>query len=165
MPKTKIIKNISDSIVFRHFKKGDTKKIIELHKIALMETGAYASGPWNDDMKNIEKVYIKPGGCFVLIEKSSNIIAMGALKIINSKEAEIKRMRVEPAIQRKGYGQIILDYIISFAINNKIKRLILDTTELQIPAQEFYKKNNFTEYGRDKWNDISLILYERELFD
>ena len=163
MSKPNIIKYISDSIIFRHYKKGDTKKIIELHKTALIETGAYFPGPWNDDMKNIEKVYIQPGGCFVLIEKSSNLIAMGALKIINSKEAEIKRMRVETDVQRNGYGQIILDYLISFAACNKIQRLILDTTELQIAAQEFYKKNNFIEYGHDTWNNISQILYERKL--
>ena len=72
-------------------------------------------------------------------------------------------MRGETGNQRKGYGQIILDYLISFATNNKFKRLILDTTELQIAAQKFYKKNNFIEYRRSSWNNIPQILFEREL--
>jgi ribosomal protein S18 acetylase RimI-like enzyme len=145
----------------RHFRNEDTQKAIEFHERVLRGTGTFVPGPWNDDMKNIEAVYVRPGGCFVLIEEDETIIAMGALKILSDHEAEIKRMRVEPSRQRQGLGQMILDYLLSHAKKRGIQRVILNTTELQKQAQRFYEKNQFVEYGRDTWGDFKLILYER----
>ncbi|HEX3043347.1 MAG TPA: GNAT family N-acetyltransferase [Bacillota bacterium] len=147
-----MLENNSDnngSMAPRSFRKEDTEKVIEFHERVLRGTGTFVPGPWNDDMKNIEEVYIRPGGCFVLTEEGASIIAMGALKILSDTEAEIKRMRVEPSRQRRGLGQQILDYLLSHAKKQEIQRVILDTTELQKAAQRFYEKNQFVEYGRD----------------
>jgi N-acetylglutamate synthase-like GNAT family acetyltransferase len=114
-------------------------------------------------MKNIEEAYIRPGGCFALIEENNSILAMGALKIISEKEAEIKRMRVETFLQRQGLGQIILDYLLQNAKRKGIKAYNLDTSELQIAAQHFYIKNGFIEYKRNRWNNITIIFYEKFL--
>jgi GNAT superfamily N-acetyltransferase len=158
-------KNIKGSLEFRNFKKEDTEMIIKFHERVLIETGGFLppGGSYDDDMKNIEEVYIKPGGCFVLIEEGNSLIAMGALKIISNNEAEIKRMRVEPSRQRQGLGQKIIDYLLSHAKNRGIKRVILDTSMLQKAAQQFYEKNLFVEYDRQAWDGITFILYERWL--
>ena len=37
------------------------------------------------------------------------IVAMGALRPLDGRTAELKRMRVLPEYQRRGYGQRILD--------------------------------------------------------
>jgi len=129
----------------------------------MIEIGAYIPGPWDADMDNIEEIYIRPGGCFVLIEENGAIQAMGALKIISEKVAEIKRMRVETSLQRQGLGQKILDYLLLHAKSKGIERIILDTSELQGAAQNFYKKNGFTEYKRSKWNGLTIIFYERDI--
>ena len=116
------------------------------------------------DATNVQKeVYINSGGCFVLIEENESIQAMGALKIISEKVAEIKRMRVETSLQRQGLGQKILDYLILHAKKHGVERIILDTSELQEAAQYFYIKNGFIEYNRKKWNDIIIIFYEKFL--
>lgn len=88
---------------------------------------------------------------------------MGALRILSPTEAEIKRMRVEPSRQHQRLGQSILDHLLAHARSRGIARVILDTSELQKPAQAFYEKNGFVEYGRSEWNGITLILYERML--
>jgi GNAT superfamily N-acetyltransferase len=147
----------------RSYRKEDADKVVEFHERVLKQTGVFAPGPWNDDMRKIEEVYIRPGGCFLLIEENEEIIAMGALKIISEKEAEIKRMRVDPARQRQGFGQLIFNRLLEFAHQREINRLILDTTEIQTSARRFYEKNNFIEYGRKTWNGHVLILYERIL--
>jgi len=149
--------------MIRNYEERDKEKVIEFHERILRETGAFVPGPWNDDMKNIEKVYIRPGGCFVLIKENDSIIATGALKIISKNVAEIKRMRVETSLQRQGLGQKVLDHLLLYAKNCGIERIILDTTDLQKAAQHFYIKNNFIEYGRKKWNGITMILYEKLL--
>lgn len=150
-------------MIFRNYENTDSKKVLEFHEQVLKDTGVFASGPWNEDMLNIEDVYIKPGGLFIIVENNDSLIGMGALKIISAKEAEIKRMRVEKSLQRKGIGQNILNHLLSHAKNKGVKRIILDTTELQKSAQQFYLKNGFKEYGQSSWNDLVLILYEKIL--
>ena len=149
--------------MIRNYEKKDKEKIAEFHESVLRETGAFIPGPWDDDIKNIEEIYIRPGGCFVLIEENNSIQAMGALKIISERVAEIKRMRVETSLQRQGLGQKILDYLLLYAKKRGIERIILDTSELQEAAQNFYIKNGFIEYNRKEWNGIIIIFYEKFL--
>jgi GNAT superfamily N-acetyltransferase len=149
--------------MIRDFESKDTERVAEFHKRILNETGAYIPGHWDDDIYNIIDVYIRPGGCFILIEENNTILAMGAIKVISCEVAEIKRMRVETSLQRQGLGQKIYDYLISYAIKQGYKRIILDTTDLQEAAQNFYVKNGFTEYNRNKMKDFTLILYEKYL--
>ena len=40
---------------------------------------------------------------------------------------------------------------------------LLDTSVLQIPAQRLYEKNGFREVGRDRYQDLDVILYEKQL--
>jgi len=149
--------------MIRNYEEKDQAAVTEFHIRILSETGAYIPGLYNDDLENIEEVYINPGGCFVLIEENDTIQAMGALKIISEKAAEIKRMRVETSLQRQGFGQKIFNHLISYAKNRGVERVILDTSDLQEAAQHFYIKNGFTEYNRKKWNDITIIFYEKYL--
>ena len=150
-------------MILRNYEPKDSKNVVAFHEQVLKDTGAFSPGPWNDDMLNINEVYVRPGGLFVIVEDNGSLIGMGALKIISEKEAEIKRMRVETTLQGKGIGQKIIDHLLSHAENKGIKRVILDTTEAQKPAQNFYLKNGFKEYGQSIWNGLGLILYEKEL--
>jgi len=149
--------------MIRSYTEKDNEAISYFHKRILGETGAYIPSPWDSDLSNIEEVYVRPGGCFILIEDGGAIKAMGALKIISDKDAEIKRMRVETSLQRQGLGQKIYDYLIHHAKSKGIERVILDTSELQNAAQNFYIKNGFSEYKRSKWNDINIIFYEKDI--
>lgn len=154
---------IDNDRALRHYKPSDMDNIIALHEESLKNTNAFFPGPWNDDMKAIDEVYLRPGGCFLVIEEDELIIAMGALKIISEHEAEIKRMRVNPDKQRMGLGQIILAQLILHAKNRGIKRLILDTAEMQIAAQKLYEKNGFVRCGSSVWHNMNLLLYEKHL--
>ena len=147
--------------MIRNYNEQDKEKVIEFHKRIMIEANAYLAGPWDDDLSDIEAVYIRPGGCFVLIEEANAILAMGALRIVADKVAEIKRMRVETSLQRWGLGQKIIDHLMQHAKLMGIERVILDTTEVQIAAQNFYEKNGFIEYKRSKWNGIVIIFYEK----
>ena len=54
--------------MIRDFVCSDIEKVFEFHKRILCETGAYIIGRWDEDLYNIEDVYICPGGCFIIIE-------------------------------------------------------------------------------------------------
>jgi GNAT superfamily N-acetyltransferase len=139
----------------------------------MQQTGAYLGrGPWDDDVYAIEEAYLKNGGEFLIGECDGLFVAMGALKRTSPQRAEIKRMRVSPEYQGRGYGQCILDELEARARALGYQILHLDTSLFQIPAQKLYEKNGFREVGRDiyqqevgrdTYQPLEVILYEKPL--
>jgi GNAT superfamily N-acetyltransferase len=128
-----------------------------------MESGAYAeSGPWDDDLHHIEEVYINSGGEFLVGVCDGQIVAMGAL-VVNDHKAEVKRMRVHPDQQRRGFGKEILEQLEERARRLGYRSIQLDTTAQQLSAQHFYHKNGYTEIERTLWRQFTVIHYTKEL--
>lgn len=86
----------------------DRETVWDLHLLGLAQTGAdVGRGPW-DDLKRIETEYLAPGGEFLVGEHDGRVVAMGGFRRLTSLEAELKRIRVHPDFQRRGFGQAIL---------------------------------------------------------
>jgi GNAT superfamily N-acetyltransferase len=90
-------------------------------------------------------------------------VAMGALHRTSPERAEIKRMRTHPDYQGRGFRQIILTELEARAHALGYKTLHLDTSIVQIPAQKLYEKNGYREVGRDNYQGLEVILYEKQL--
>ena len=158
----------------RRYTTSDQEAVEHLHISAIQQIGAYLGrGPWDDDVYAIEETYLRSGGEFLIGEDDGLFEAMGALKHTGAQRAEIKRMRVVPAYQGRGYGQRILDELEARARALGYQTLHLDTSTLQIPAQKLYEKNGFREVGRDTYRQqlgpdsyqmLEVILYEKQLF-
>jgi ribosomal protein S18 acetylase RimI-like enzyme len=157
----------------RRYTSTDQEAVEHLHISAIQQIGAYLGrGPWDDDVYAIEETYLRNGGEFLIGEDDGLFVAMGALKRTDTHRAEIKRMRVVPAYQGRGYGQRILDKLEARARALGYQTLHLDTSTLQIPAQKLYEKNGFREVGRDSYRQqlgpdsyqmLEVILYEKQL--
>lgn len=149
----------------RRYKSSDKDAIWRLHQQALEPTGAMLpGGPWNDDdLNNIENEYINNSGDFLVGTIDNEIVCIGALRKKTDSIGEIKRMRVHPDFQRKGFGQIILDLLEEKANILGYKVLCLDTTTKQIPAQKLYEKNGYYQTGRTSYAGLEIILYEKKL--
>lgn len=159
--------------MLRRYTPADQQAVAHLHVFAIQQTGAYLGrGPWDDDIYAIEEVYIKNQGEFLIGEYDGLLVAMGALKRTSPQRAEVKRMRVYPEYQGRGYGQLMLDALEARARVLGYQTLHLDTSILQVPAQRLYEKNGFREVGRDKYQQetgkgqyqlLEVILYEKQL--
>ncbi|HLI91823.1 MAG TPA: GNAT family N-acetyltransferase [Ktedonobacteraceae bacterium] len=157
----------------RRYTPADQQAVEHLHVLAIQQIGAYLGrGPWDDDIYAIEEVYLKNQGEFLIGECDGLFVAMGALKRTSPERAEIKRMRVYPEYQRRGYGQIILSELEARARALGYRVLHLDTAIVQIPAQKLYEKNGYREVGRtilqqqvgkDTYQPLEVILYEKQL--
>ena len=157
----------------RRYTPADREAVERLHVFALQQTGAYLGrGPWDDDVYAIEEVYLKRHGEFLIGEHDGLFVAMGALKHLDPEHAEIKRMRIHPDYQGRGYGQLMLTELEARARARGYRTLHLDTSVLQIPAQRLYEKNRFREVGRDAFRQemgkdtyqmLEVILYEKQL--
>ena len=148
----------------RRYKPSDMEAVEYLHVYAIQQTGAYLGrGPWDDDVYNIEEAYLNNKGEFLIGEWDGNFVAMGALRHTSSESAEIKRMRIHPDYQGRGFGRLILTELIARARVLGYKTLHLHTSVLQVPAQKLYEKNGFREVGRDIHQNLEVILYEKQL--
>lgn len=148
----------------RRYTPADQEIVEHLHVFVIQQTGAYLGhGPWDDDIYTIEEVYLKNQGEFLIGECDGLVVAMGALRRTSPERAEIKRMRVLPEYQGRGYGQLILEALEARARALGYQMLHLDTSILQIPAQKLYEKNGFREVGRKTYQQLEVILYEKQL--
>jgi ribosomal protein S18 acetylase RimI-like enzyme len=148
----------------RRYQPADLEAVEYLHVHAIQQTGAYLGrGPWDDDVYAIEDAYLNNQGEFLIGEWDGIFVAMGALRRTSPERAEIKRMRVHPDYQGRGFGQIILDELEARARAMSYKTLHLDTSVLQVPAQKLYEKNGYRAVGRDIYQNLEVILYEKQL--
>lgn len=161
MPKLK------ERLIVRDYRASDMPGVLALHKLALQATNAWAKkGRWDEDLKDIGGVYLK-GGAFIIGEIDGRMVAMGALRRVSDSTAEIKRMRVHPDLQGRGYGQLLLGLLESRARNMGFSRIVLDTTVRQTAAIGLYLKNGYRETRREHIGteniDTDLMHYEKRL--
>jgi GNAT superfamily N-acetyltransferase len=160
-------------LTLRRYTPTDQAAVEALHVFALQQTGAYLGrGPWDDDIYAIEDVYLNNQGEFLIGECDGRLVAMGALRRTDAERAEIKRMRVHPDYQGRGYGQLLLHTLEQRARELGYRILHLDTSLLQLPARKLYEKNGFREVGRDyfqqqtgadTYQPLEVILYEKPI--
>jgi GNAT superfamily N-acetyltransferase len=149
-------------LTIRRYQPGDHDEVWQLHRLALKESAAFVeSAEWDDDLHHIEDVYIKSGGEFLVGLYEGQIVAMGAL-VAQGDGAEVKRMRVHPDHQRRGFGQAILQQLEQRARDLGYKSIQLDTTAQQLSAQHFYLKNGYREIKRMQWRQFTVIHYTKE---
>jgi ribosomal protein S18 acetylase RimI-like enzyme len=150
----------------RRYRDADRDAVWSLHNVALREAGAHAgNGPWDDDLQSIPEVYLNAGGEFFIAELDGEIVAMGALRPSRPGLAELKRMRVHPAFQRRGFGELMRARLEARARELGFRTLHLDTTVAQTAAQHLYRPHGFVETGRGRLGEFELILFEKRLDD
>lgn len=155
---------MENNLHIRRYKPSDRKQVYLLHKLALQQVGTYIKGKWDDDFKSVEETYLKDGE-FLVGEYQDKIVAIGALRKIDNNVGEIKRMRVLPKYQGRGFGQIILKLLENKARESGFKKIILDTTVQQPVAQKLYLKNGYKEVRRGMIGVLGIenIHFEKNL--
>ena len=147
----------------RRYGPGDREAVWRLHNEALDEVGAHlGNGPWDDDLHEIEAAYLEAGGEFLVGVLDGRVVAMGALRRISPGEAEVKRMRVEPALQGRGHGQALLDALHRRAAELGCSTLRLDTALRQRAARSLYERNGYREVRRGRIGSFDCVFYEKQ---
>jgi|SRR3989344_2855412 len=154
--------------VLRRFESKDKEAVYDLHIKALKHAGTFIETPnlrneWDKDLANIEGVYINNKGEFFVVTVDGKLVGMGALRNVDETTAEIKRMRVEPSLQGKGIGKLILDKLVERAKELGYKELVLDVAEIQEAARHLYESRGFLEIKRGKQGGQETVWYQREV--
>ena len=147
----------------RRYEPGDKEAVWRLHNEALDAVGAHlGNGDWDDDLHGIGGAYLEAGGEFLVGVLDGRVVAMGALRRISHEEAEVKRMRVEPALQGRGYGRALLEALHRRAAGLGYSTLRLDTTVHQRAARSLYEGSGYREARRGRIGPFDCVFYERK---
>jgi GNAT superfamily N-acetyltransferase len=148
----------------RRFQDADEPAVWELHRLGLAGTHAdLGNGPWDDDLRSIPDSYLATGGEFLVGVVSGRVVAMGALRRITDSVAELKRMRVHPRFQRRGFGRLILASLEHRARELGYAKLTLDTGVVLTAARRLYESAGYREAGRGRIGAVEVIYFEKRL--
>ena len=146
----------------RRYRCADRRAVWELHNLALHGVGAHAgNGSWDRDLHRIEAEYLASGGEFYVGLIGARIVAMGALKRLSARRAEIKRMRVHPELQRRGLGVQLLRALEECASTRGIASLVVETTARQTAARSLYTGSGYHQTGRMSQGPFEVLRYEK----
>lgn len=156
----------------RRYEPRDQDRVLDLEREALEAVDARPDDEdWTDDLHAIEETYLDAGGEFLVgeagkgagSETEDEIVAVGALKKADATTAEIKRMRIDPDHQRRGYGEAVLLELESRATDLGYETLDLETTARQQAAQGLYEKHGYEEVGRRPYGRFEVLAYRKRL--
>lgn len=155
------------SVEFRRFRPADAPAVRDLHVLALRSTGAFietdATREWDSDLDDIEAAYLRTGGEFLVGLVDGAIVAMGGLRLNDDGSATLKRMRVHPGFQRRGYGRELLRRLEDAARERSVTRIVLDTLPVQGAALALYSSNGYVETHRAQRDGIELLFMQKWL--
>ena len=155
-----------ETLLIRRYEPGDEQAVQDLHEKVLRAVGAYAEGHEEEldaDLLDIGSAYLGSGGEFLVGVRGGGVVAMGALKRLSSEEAEVKRMRVAPGLQGRGFGQTMLEALEMRAAELGYRTLRPDTTVQQRAARGLHEKNGYRETRCGEIGPFACIFYEKEL--
>lgn len=112
------------------------------------------------DMDELQSHYFDNAGLFLVALNGEQVIGSGALRKLDDKTAEIKRLWLLEAYHGQGIGYRLLSQLIDFAREQGYIRIRLQTSPEQVRALDFYRKVGFREissYNEDT-SDISMEI-------
>ena len=81
-------------------------------------------------------------------------------------EAQINYFVVNPKFREKGFGSCLMNYLIKKCEKLNLKKLLLEVSQSNIPAERFYSRFNFSTIGirKNYYKDGSnALLKEKKL--
>jgi GNAT superfamily N-acetyltransferase len=113
--------------------------------------------------------YRQPKGRLLLAEADGAVAGVGALRMLGTDVAEVKRMYVDPRYRGKHVGSAVLDALLDEARDRRAGVVRLDTCRFMTQAQVLYRSRGFIERPPYEGTEIPerlqqhWIFFEREL--
>ena len=141
--------------VVRPYEPRDAEGVKSLVEAVLPEYGLQVDFSGADaDLVDVPAHYEKSGGAFWVIEDAGRLVGMGGLRRPEPHTGEVRKMYFLPELRGRGLGRAMLDRMVSFARENGIKTLTLETASVLKEAVRLYERFGFTP-------DASLLRTHR----
>ena len=126
--------------------------------LGVLEGEGFGYDPVKDsDLEDILGYYIDNGGVFYIGTIKGVVVGTGAVRRINSKKCEIKRIYVKQEFRGQGFGEELFLNALEFARTN-YHVVTLKTDRTLIGAINMYQKHGFSVVNE---NDDTLFFMYR----
>lgn len=98
---------------------------------------------FSQELESLPGIYGPPGGELLLAKRGDHVLGCIALKALESRVAEIKRLFVRPQARKTGVGQALVSAAIATAQRLGYGEIKLDTLPEMESAIALYKRNGF----------------------
>ena len=128
----------------RECKNTDYLQLVEMISTVLaeFEMSLDLEGP-DKDLQDLQNVYFDNNGAFFIAQLDSKIIGSVAVSKIDDEKCELRKLYVLKEHRSQGFGQILLDKAIDFALSNGYKKMELEVSKKHKQAIELYEKTGF----------------------
>ncbi len=100
---------------------------------------------YDDEVEHLENKYGLPWGRLYIAYYENQVAGCIALRKLNDKECEMKRLYVIPEFRNKGIAKTLVEKIVSDAKEIGYSNMLLDTLPFLQTAIKMYKKMGFYE--------------------
>lgn len=170
---------MTPDLTVRRYRSADDARVREVHEAALRDAGAYVEGVPEPDLEDVVGAYLEVGGEFLVGEVDGCVVASGAFGPadgpvtehldVSDGAAELKRMRVDQANHRRGYGRRIYDELERRAREHGFWTLVLDTMPELTAARRLYESEGFEVVHRERseqaGEEFELLYYRKRLVE
>lgn len=119
------------------------------------------------DMDNVEVHYFQNDGLFLAAFDDETLIGSGAIRKLDPKTAELKRMWLLESYHGQGIGYRIITQLFEFARAQQYEQVFLQSSPEQTRALNFYRRLGFHEMdcynGKAKETSMGIVLSEAPL--
>jgi putative acetyltransferase len=113
-----------------------------------------------NDVDNYQQVYFNNHGLFLVVLDDNRLVGTGAIKRLDSRVAELKRLWLLEEYHGKKVGYQVTTRLLDFARAQKYERVRLQTGHNQQRAIRFYKRLGFYEIPsyRKSMDNLSMEI-------
>lgn len=160
----------------RRYRSADADAVWNVHEAAFRASPLtfVEEAAVDEDLFAIEEHYLEDGGEFLVGEVDEDggdaeiergIVAIGGFLPVDEATIEIKRMRVHPEFQRRGYADAVLDELESRAREAGFEFAVLETIEPLRAARAFYESVDYgvVERFEQPDTDVERFRYRKRL--
>jgi ribosomal protein S18 acetylase RimI-like enzyme len=109
---------------------------------------------FEEELKTLPGEYGPPDGCLLLAKYGQEPVGCVALRKIETRICEMKRLFVRPEYRGLKIGKRLVQTVIEKAVQLGYERMRLDTVPQMKPAQRLYETFGFTDIAPYRHNPI-----------
>jgi ribosomal protein S18 acetylase RimI-like enzyme len=114
---------------------------------------------FDEELSNLPGKYAPPTGCLLLAMYQGNAAGCVALRQIDKKICEMKRLFVRPQFRRYGIGRTLAEAVIERAKKAGYTRMRLDTAPIMDAARDLYNSLGFKEIDAYRYNPLKGAVF------